>query len=64
MFYLTTLEDDCCAQAWTLDLLRTSAAVVIIRRLTYCLDVLSTDVCLAALHVSRVRKHDDRNVRV
>lgn len=64
MFNLTALKYDCCTQAGTFDLLYLSAAVGTGLRLTYCLDILSTDVCLTALHVSRVRKHDDRNVRV
>lgn len=64
MFNLATLEYDRCTQARTLDLAHLSATVEIFIQMTYCLDVLSADVCLAALHVSRVREHDDRNVRV
>lgn len=64
MFDLAALEYDCCTQARTLDLLSLSATVGIVYRLTYCLDSLSTDVCFAPFHVSRVRKHDSRNVRV
>jgi len=54
MFDLAALKYDCCTQARTLDLLSLSATVGFVQQLTYCLNGLSTDVCLAAFHMSRV----------